>query len=227
MARTSDKAAHWAEVIRRYRLSDQAQAQFYRDKDISYHRLRWWLHQPRAKRAMEPSVARQTAGREQSRGCPSGQRSLASYPSGSSRPPPTWRPIARSRGRHLRSRYSWAAGAASPSAPGSTPTSSGEWSSPWNCPDAELATLRPHLPRGGPGGHEARVRRPGPDGDRGHPAGPALRSGVRLPQSEGGIGSRSTTGRATVSPSGTAGRSGARSASPPARATRQRSAPST
>ena len=53
MARTSDKAARWAEVIRRYSQSGQTQAQFCRENDISYHSLRWWLHQPRAKRAME------------------------------------------------------------------------------------------------------------------------------------------------------------------------------
>lgn len=53
MARCSDKAAYWAEIIRRYRQSGQTQAQFCRENDISFHSLRWWLHQPRAKRAME------------------------------------------------------------------------------------------------------------------------------------------------------------------------------
>lgn len=53
MARTSEKAAYWAGIIRRYRQSGLTQAQFCRENDISYHSLRWWLHQPRAKRAME------------------------------------------------------------------------------------------------------------------------------------------------------------------------------
>lgn len=53
MAMTSDKAAYWAEIIRRYRQSGLTQPRFYRENDISFHSLRWWLHQPRAKRAME------------------------------------------------------------------------------------------------------------------------------------------------------------------------------
>jgi len=53
MARTSDKAAYWAEIIRRYRQSGLTQPQFCRENDISFHSLRWWLHQPRARRAME------------------------------------------------------------------------------------------------------------------------------------------------------------------------------
>ncbi len=53
MARTSDKAAYWAEIIRRYRYSGLTQHQFCRENDVSFHSLRWWLHQPRAKRAME------------------------------------------------------------------------------------------------------------------------------------------------------------------------------
>jgi hypothetical protein len=53
MARNSDKAAYWAAIIRRYRESGLTQPQFCRDNDISFHSLRWWLHQPRAKRAME------------------------------------------------------------------------------------------------------------------------------------------------------------------------------
>jgi len=53
MARTSDKAAYWAEIIRRYRQSGLTQARFCRENDVSFHSLRWWLHQPRAKRAME------------------------------------------------------------------------------------------------------------------------------------------------------------------------------
>ena len=52
MARTSDKAAYWAEIIRRYRQSGLTQPQFCRENDISFHSLRWWLHQPRAKAAM-------------------------------------------------------------------------------------------------------------------------------------------------------------------------------
>lgn len=53
MARSTDKAAHWAEVIRRYRRSGLTQPQFCRESNVSFHSLRWWLHQPRAKRAME------------------------------------------------------------------------------------------------------------------------------------------------------------------------------
>jgi hypothetical protein len=53
MARTSNKAAYWAGIIRRYRQSGLTQPQFCRENDISFHSLRWWLHQPRAKRAME------------------------------------------------------------------------------------------------------------------------------------------------------------------------------
>ena len=53
MARTSDKAAYWAGIIRRYRESGLTQPQFCRANDISLNSLRWWLHQPRAKRAME------------------------------------------------------------------------------------------------------------------------------------------------------------------------------
>jgi hypothetical protein len=60
MDRTSDKAAHWAEVIRRYRHSGLTQAQFCRENDLSYHSLRWWLHQPRARRAIE--ALRETTG---------------------------------------------------------------------------------------------------------------------------------------------------------------------
>jgi transposase-like protein len=52
MARTSDKAAYRAEIIRRYRRSGLTQPRYCRENDISYHSLRWWLHQPRAKRAM-------------------------------------------------------------------------------------------------------------------------------------------------------------------------------
>jgi len=53
MARTSDKAAYWAGIIRRYRQSGLTQPQFCRENDISFHSLRWWLHQPRARSAME------------------------------------------------------------------------------------------------------------------------------------------------------------------------------
>ncbi len=53
MARSSDKAAYWAGIIRRYRESGLTQPLFCRANDISFHSLRWWLHQPRAKRAME------------------------------------------------------------------------------------------------------------------------------------------------------------------------------
>src|SRR4051794_1364536 len=53
MVRTSDKAAYWAGIIRRYRQSGLTQPRFCRDNDVSFHSLRWWLHQPRAKRAME------------------------------------------------------------------------------------------------------------------------------------------------------------------------------
>jgi len=53
MARSSEKAAYWAGIIRRYRRSGLTQAEFCRENDITYHSLRWWLHQPRAKRAME------------------------------------------------------------------------------------------------------------------------------------------------------------------------------
>lgn len=52
MARNSDKSAHWAEVIRRYRHSGLTQAQFCRENVLSYHSFRWWLHQPGTKRAM-------------------------------------------------------------------------------------------------------------------------------------------------------------------------------
>lgn len=62
MARTSDKAAYWAEVIRRYRHSGLTQAQFCRENDIAYHSLRWWLHQPRATRAVE--ALHETTGRK-------------------------------------------------------------------------------------------------------------------------------------------------------------------
>jgi hypothetical protein len=53
MARNSDKAAYWADIIRRYRQSGLTQPQFCRENDVSFHSLRWWLHQPRARRAME------------------------------------------------------------------------------------------------------------------------------------------------------------------------------
>ncbi len=53
MARNPDKAASWAAIIRRYRESGLTQPQFCRENDISLHSLRWWLHQPRAKEAME------------------------------------------------------------------------------------------------------------------------------------------------------------------------------
>jgi hypothetical protein len=53
MARKSDKAAYWAVIIRRYRESGLTQPQFCRENDISFHSLRWWLYQPRAKEAME------------------------------------------------------------------------------------------------------------------------------------------------------------------------------
>ena len=53
MARNSDKAAYWAAIIRRYRESGLTQPRFCRENDISFHSLRWWLHQPRAKRAMD------------------------------------------------------------------------------------------------------------------------------------------------------------------------------
>ncbi|WP_165253315.1 IS66 family insertion sequence element accessory protein TnpA [Paludisphaera soli] len=53
MARTTEKAAYWAEIIRRYRQSGLTQPQFCRENNVSFHSLRWWLHQPRAKRAME------------------------------------------------------------------------------------------------------------------------------------------------------------------------------
>jgi hypothetical protein len=53
MARTPDKAAYWAEVIRRYRLSGLTQPEFCRESDVSLHSLRWWLRQPRAKKAMD------------------------------------------------------------------------------------------------------------------------------------------------------------------------------
>ncbi len=53
MARTTDKAAYWVEIIRRYRQSGLTQPQFCRENDVSFHSLRWWLHQPRAKRGME------------------------------------------------------------------------------------------------------------------------------------------------------------------------------
>lgn len=53
MARNSDKAASWEAIIRRYRESGLTQPQFCRENDNSFHSLRWWLHQPRAKRAME------------------------------------------------------------------------------------------------------------------------------------------------------------------------------
>ncbi len=53
MAKSSDKATYWAGIIRRYRQSGLTQPQFCRENDISFHSLRWWLHQPRAKRAME------------------------------------------------------------------------------------------------------------------------------------------------------------------------------
>ncbi len=53
MAKSSAKAAYWAGIIRRYRESGLTQPQFCRENDISFHSLRWWLHQPRAKRAME------------------------------------------------------------------------------------------------------------------------------------------------------------------------------
>ncbi len=53
MGRSTDKAAYWAEIIRRYRQSGLTQPQFCRENDVSFHSLRWWLHQPRARRAME------------------------------------------------------------------------------------------------------------------------------------------------------------------------------
>lgn len=53
MAKSSAKAAYWAGIIRRYRESGLTQPRFCRENDISFHSLRWWLHQPRAKRAME------------------------------------------------------------------------------------------------------------------------------------------------------------------------------
>ncbi len=62
MARSSEKAVYWAGIIRRYRQSGLTQPQFCRENDISYHSLRWWLHQPRARRAIE--TLRETAGRE-------------------------------------------------------------------------------------------------------------------------------------------------------------------
>jgi hypothetical protein len=62
MARSAEKAAYWAGIIRRYRQSGLTQPQFCRENDISYHSLRWWLHQPRAKRAIK--ALRETAGRE-------------------------------------------------------------------------------------------------------------------------------------------------------------------
>jgi hypothetical protein len=52
MAKSSDKAAYWAGIIRRYRRSGLTQPQFCRENGVSFHSLRWWLHQPRAKRAM-------------------------------------------------------------------------------------------------------------------------------------------------------------------------------
>ena len=39
-------------IIRRYRRSGLTQPRFCRENGISFHSLRWWLHQPRAKRAM-------------------------------------------------------------------------------------------------------------------------------------------------------------------------------
>jgi hypothetical protein len=62
MARSSEKASYWAGIIRRYRKSGLTQAQFCRENDIAFHSLRWWLHQPRAKRAME--ALRVTTGRK-------------------------------------------------------------------------------------------------------------------------------------------------------------------
>jgi hypothetical protein len=53
MAKSSAKAAYWVGIIRRFRESGLTQPQFCLDNDISFHSLRWWLHQPRAKRAME------------------------------------------------------------------------------------------------------------------------------------------------------------------------------
>lgn len=53
MARTSDKADYWAGIIRRYRQSGLTQPQFCRENDVSFYSLRWWLYQPKAKRAME------------------------------------------------------------------------------------------------------------------------------------------------------------------------------
>ena len=52
MARPSTKAAYWAEIIRRYRLSGLTQSLFCQENDISFHSLRWWLHQLRAKQAI-------------------------------------------------------------------------------------------------------------------------------------------------------------------------------
>ena len=39
MARSSDKAAYWAGIIRRYRRSGLTQPQFCRENDISYSRF--------------------------------------------------------------------------------------------------------------------------------------------------------------------------------------------